>query len=135
MKNLLPHPTSNNPHPKLEEEVKMNCANVIETKEFKNENVNKVTHIKSEQMAADTYYCNPGQVLDYHRHPEGDQIFFVHEGEGVFLLDNGKEESLALKPGVTVLAPKGIWHKIVANKELVVSQATKQPAGMEAKPK
>jgi quercetin dioxygenase-like cupin family protein len=113
----------------------MNCANVMEKKEFKNEAVNKVTHIKSEQIAADTYYFKPGQVLEYHRHPEGDQIFFVHEGEGTFCLDNGKEECVSLKPGVTVLAPKGVWHKIVANKELVVSQATKQPAGMEAKPK
>lgn len=113
----------------------MNSANVIEKKEFKGDNVNKVTQIKSEQLTADTYYFKPGQVLEYHRHPEGDQIFFVHEGEGVFCLDNGKEECVRLTPGVTVLAPKGVWHKIVANKELIVSQATKQPAGMESKPR
>ena len=114
----------------------MNFVNVIEKKEFKSGNVNKVTNIKSEQLAADTYYFKPGQVLDYHRHPEGDQIFFVHEGEGTFCIDNGdKEECVTLKPGVAVLAPKGVWHKIVAEKELIVSQATKQPAGMEAKTK
>src|SRR4030065_1582285 len=114
----------------------MNYANVVEKKEFKNENVNKVNHIKSEQLTTDTYYFKPGQVLNYHRHPEGDQIFFVHEGEGTFCIDNnGKEECVNLKPGVAVLAPKGIWHKIVADKELIVSQATKQPAGIEAKPK
>jgi len=113
----------------------MNYANVVEKKEFKNENVNKINHIKSEQLTTDTYYFKPGQVLDYHRHPEGDQIFFVHEGEGTFCMDNGREECIGLKAGVTVLAPRGVWHKIVANKELVVSQATKQPAGMEARPK
>src|SRR3989337_527934 len=113
----------------------MNYANVVEKKEFKNENVNKVNHIKSEQLTTDTYYFKPGQVLDYHRHPEGDQIFFVHEGEGTFCMDNGREESIGLKPGITVLAPRGVWHKTVANKELVVSPATKQPAGMEARPK
>ena len=109
----------------------MNYSNVLEKKEFKKENVNKVTQIKAEQLTADTYYFKPGQILDYHRHPEGDQIFFVHDGEGVFYIDSGKEESKTLKPGVTVLAPKGIWHKIVAKTCLIVSQATKQPAGME----
>lgn len=109
----------------------MNYSNVLEKKEFKNENVNKVTQIKSEQLTADTYYFKPGQVLDYHRHPEGDQIFFVHDGEGTFYLDNGKEESTGLKAGITILAPKGIWHKIAAKTDLIVSQATKQPAGME----
>lgn len=113
----------------------MSYANVLEKKEFKEGNVNKVTYIKSEQLTADTYYFKPGQVLDYHRHPEGDQIFFVHNGEGEFYTDTGKEESKTLKPGVTVLAPKGIWHKIVAKTELIVSQATKQPAGMEARQK
>src|SRR3989337_4240626 len=109
----------------------MNIANVMEKKEFKNENVNKVTQIKSEQLTADTYYFKPGQVLDYHRHPEGDQIFFVHEGEGTFCLDNGKEECVSLKPGVAVLAPKGVWHKIVANKELVVSRSEERRVGKE----
>ncbi len=109
----------------------MNYLNVLEKKEFKEGSVNKVTQIKSEQLTADTYYFKPGQVLDYHRHPEGDQIFFVHDGEGTFYLDNGKEESTGLKAGITILAPKGIWHKIVAKTDLIVSQATKQPAGME----
>ena len=38
-----------------------------------------------------------------------------------------------LKPGVVVLAPKGVWHKIVAKSKLVVSQETAQPAGFEKK--
>ncbi len=31
---------------------------------------------------------------------------------------------------MVVLAPKDVWHKIVARTEMVVSQATVQPAGM-----
>lgn len=111
----------------------MNNANVIQKKEFKEEGVNKVTYIKTEQIVTDTYYFKPNQILAYHRHPDGDQIFFVHEGEGTFCLDDGKEECIELKPGVTVLAPKGVWHKITARTELVVSQATRQPAGMEVR--
>lgn len=109
----------------------MQQANVSAERMFKEEAVNKVTFVKTEQLVQDTYFFKPGQVLDYHRHPGGDQIFFVHEGEGVYFLDNGKEETAELKPGVVVLAPKGVWHKIVAKGDLVVSQATSQPAGME----
>lgn len=109
----------------------MEHANVCETKAFKDNPVNKVTYLKTDSLTQDTYYFNADQVLEYHRHPTGDQIFFVHEGEGTFYLDGGTEESLELKPGVTVLAPKGVWHKVVASTELVISQATVQPAGLE----
>ncbi len=112
----------------------MEWANLLENKVYKDDVVAKVGYIKTDQIAADTYYFKPGQVLEYHRHPEGDQIFFVSEGEGELYLDDGSGESkLVLKPGVMVLAPKNVWHKIVntGGSELIVSQATRQPAGME----
>lgn len=109
----------------------MDWADIIKKKEFKDDGVNKVNYIKSEHLAMDTYYFKPGQDLGYHRHPDGDQIFFVHEGEGRFYLDNNNEEQIDLKPGVVVLAPKGVWHNVIAKSNLIISQATKQPAGME----
>lgn len=111
----------------------MECADVCASKDFKDDKVAKVTYIKTDQLGQDTYYFKAGQVLDYHRHPQGDQIFFVHEGTGTFYLDDGGESTSGLKPGVVVLAPKNVWHKIVAESELVVSQATSQPAGMETR--
>lgn len=109
----------------------MHWADVNGKKEFNSDGVGKVTYVKGEQVSADTYYFRPGQSLGYHRHPEGDQIFFVHEGEGTFSLDDGAVETVALRPGVIVLAPKGVWHNVTAKTDLVVSQATRQPAGME----
>lgn len=109
----------------------MEGANVTEKRQFTEGAVNKVTFVKTDAIAQDTYYFKPAQVLDWHRHPGGDQIFFAHEGKGKFYLDGGKEESIELKPGSVVLAPKNVWHKIVAETELIVSQATVQPAGME----
>ncbi len=53
----------------------MQQADVLAKKEFKDDNVNKVTYLKTDAIAQDTYYFKPGQVLDYHRHPNGDQIF------------------------------------------------------------
>ncbi|MFQ5480540.1 MAG: cupin domain-containing protein [Thermodesulfobacteriota bacterium] len=109
----------------------MQKANVTETKEFTDGAVKKVTYIKTDKLTEDTYYFNAGQVLAYHKHPTGDQIFFVQEGTGTYYLDADEgEETTELKPGVAVLAPKDKWHKIVADTELVVSQATVQPAGL-----
>ena len=111
----------------------MEHADALANCEYTDSDVNKVGYIKTEQLGADTYYFKPGQVLAYHRHPEGDQVFFVHEGEGEFYLDAGSEEKIAIKPGSIVLAPKNVWHKVVntGSSPLIVSQATKQPAGME----
>lgn len=109
-------------------------VNVVDKKEFNDGAVPKVTHIKTDGLAQDTYYFNAGQVLDWHRHPTGDQIFFVHEGEGTYYLEtDGNEETLDIAPGCTFLAPMNVWHKIVAKTELIVSQATVQPAGMETR--
>lgn len=111
----------------------MDCVDVLKKKEFKDDGVNKVTYLKTDQITADTYYFKQGQVLDYHRHPEGDQIFFINDGEGDFYIDNGKEEKIPVRSGMTVLAPKNVWHKLVCTSKdgLVASQVTKQPAGME----
>ena len=111
----------------------MEAVNVVEKKEFKDDAVNKVSKIKTDAIGQDTYYFKPGQVLDWHRHPTGDQVFFVHEGTGKYFLDAGSEESTDITLGSVMLAPKNVWHKIVADSELVVSQATTQPAGMETK--
>ncbi|MEK7773757.1 MAG: cupin domain-containing protein [Deltaproteobacteria bacterium] len=109
----------------------MQHKDVFEEKVFNDKDVNVVTNIKTERLAQVTYYMKAGQTLDYHRHPEGDQVFFTHEGTGVCYAEEGKEEAVRLKPGVIVLAPKGVWHKLVASTDLIVSAATTQPAGFE----
>ncbi|MBE9532116.1 MAG: cupin domain-containing protein [Proteobacteria bacterium] len=118
---------------KAKEKEHMEQVNVIDAQEMTDEKVNKVTNIKTDQLGQDTYYFKAGQILDYHRHPEGDQIFFVHAGEGTYFLDAGTEETTELKPGVIVLAPKNVWHKIEADSDLTVSQATALPSGMEVR--
>ena len=77
----------------------MEEVNVVAAKSFDDGQPKKVNYIKTDQLGQDTYYFSAGQVLEYHRHPEGDQIFFVQEGEGTFHLDGGTEETTALKPG------------------------------------
>jgi len=110
-------------------------ANIFDSLETAAEATKKIPHIKTGELTFDTYYFLPGQILDYHKHPTGDQIFITIQGTGEFHLDNGPETVFKLKPGEIVLAPKNVWHKIVNTGKniLIVSQATKQPAGMTAK--
>ncbi len=90
--------------------------------------------IATEQIALDVYYFKVGQVLGYHRHPEGDQIFTVISGTGTFFLEtDGVEENVAVEAGDVFFAPKNVWHNLVdgGKGDLVAQQVTKQPAGME----
>ncbi len=109
-------------------------VNVLDGAEFRDTVVRKVPNLKTEQMGVDTYYFRPGQVLDYHRHPGSDQIFFVIQGEGTFYLDDGSSEaSIEVKAGSIVLAPAGVWHKLVntGSGDLIAAQSTQMPATTE----
>lgn len=109
-------------------------VNVVDAAEFRDSAVRKVPNIKTDQMGVDTYYFRPGQVLEYHRHPGSDQVFFILQGEGKFYLDDGAQEvSCDVKTGSVVLAPAGIWHKLVntGRSDLIAAQATNLPATVE----
>ena len=78
----------------------MNKAETVFDKpQFTENAVNKVNNFTGEDLTTDTYYFNPGQVLAYHRHPDGDQVFFILKGQGKFYLDNGTEEVIEVKEG------------------------------------
>ncbi len=111
------------------------AESIFDQPQFKEQGVSKVNNFTGEDLTTDTYYFRPGQVLDYHRHPEGDQVFFILQGEGKFYLDNGSESVIEVKDGSIIYVPKGIWHKLenTGSGELYACQATKAGAGMQAK--
>lgn len=109
------------------------AESIFDLPQFNDNAVNKVNNFTGEDLTADTYYFKPGQVLAYHRHPGGDQIFFILKGQGKFYLDNGSEEEIDVKEGSIIYVPKGVYHKLVANGELIACQSTKAGAGNETK--
>lgn len=112
----------------------MEFKKISENVKFTDEAVAKVTLVATEQIALDVYYFKPAQILGYHRHPEGDQIFTVISGTGTFFLEtDGVEEKVAVEAGDVFFAPKNVWHNLVdgGKGDLVAQQVTKQPAGME----
>lgn len=115
----------------------MSCINLMEKKAYAEGSApSKVNQLTTKDLTADTYYFKAGQVLAWHRHPTGDQIFFIQSGTGTFFLqkDGEEEKSCKVGPENTILAEKNVWHKLVADKgELIASQVTRQPAGMETR--
>ncbi len=107
-------------------------ADIFDALETAAEAPKRVTHIKTDDVNFDTYYFLPGQALDYHKHPTGDQIFVVIQGSGEFYLDDGHEKVIKLKPGTVVLAAKDIWHKVLNTSKniLILCQTTHQPSGL-----
>ncbi len=107
-------------------------GNIGDYRKTQDDMVAKVTIIKTDSLSLDVYYFKAGQALGYHCHPTGDQIFTVIEGSGIFKLDDGSEESIAVKEGSTFLAPANVWHDLIdsGNGKLVAQQVTKQPSGM-----
>jgi quercetin dioxygenase-like cupin family protein len=108
---------------------------VLQNLALNDDAVNKVNNFTGADLTVDTYYFNPGQILAYHRHPNGDQSFFIIKGEGKFYLDNGSESVVNVTDGSIVYVPKGVWHKLenAGNDIMVACQSTAAGAGMEAK--
>lgn len=107
---------------------------VFDQPQYSDTNVNKVNNFTGEDLTADTYYFKSGQVLAYHRHPGGDQVFYILKGQGNFYLDNGSEEVIPVKEGSIIYVPKGVWHKLEPlNGDMIACQTTRSGAGMEGR--
>jgi mannose-6-phosphate isomerase-like protein (cupin superfamily) len=73
------------------------------------EKMTKVALLDAPQMFVDAYCLEPGQAQRPHAHRAEAKLYFVLEGEGVFLVD-GEERPLG--PGHAVLAPAGEPHGV-----------------------
>jgi len=87
-------------------------ANVEDVKQFSHEKFVKKTLFDSERLVVDIYCFEPGQVLDLHKHPHSDQVFYFVEGSGVFTV-GGEEKHV--RPGDAALAPANVDHGIKNN--------------------
>ncbi len=106
--------------------------NIFDILETAHESTKRITHIKTSEMIFETYYFLPEQTIDYHKHPDGDQIFIVMQGSGELYTDTGSETAVKIKTGDYISAPKNTWHKIINTGKniLVISQIISQSAGM-----
>jgi mannose-6-phosphate isomerase-like protein (cupin superfamily) len=68
----------------------------------------------------------------WERHPLGDELVYLLDGEVVFLLDDGDSRwSLPLSPGTAGVVPKGTWHSAHVPEPSRVLFLTPTPAKTE----
>ena len=72
----------------------------------------KATLFRSPRLMVGLNSFEPGQDHALHAHQGMDKLYYVLEGEGLFLLE-GKE--LPMQPGVMLVAPEGVSHGICNN--------------------
>jgi quercetin dioxygenase-like cupin family protein len=78
--------------------------------EWRPDKMGKSTLFESSRMLVGLNSFEPGQFHALHAHPGMDKLYQVIEGEGILLLDEGRE--LLMKTGDLVIAPEGVPHGI-----------------------
>ena len=86
---------------------------VNEAIEFSKEKRIRKKLLGSKKLIAEFVCYEPGQSTPPHPHPKQDELFFVIEGKGTFIID-GKE--LPVEEKILVLVPAGVTHGILADK-------------------
>jgi mannose-6-phosphate isomerase-like protein (cupin superfamily) len=71
----------------------------------------------------------PGRKLRIHKHLHSDELIFIHNGEGLFTLD---EEIVPVKAGTVMFVPRGVWHGLEnTGKDPIRMLFGYSPAGFE----
>jgi quercetin dioxygenase-like cupin family protein len=76
---------------------------------FQPEKMGKATLFRSDRLMVGLNAFEPGQEHALHAHEAMDKVYYVLEGEGLFLLE-GRE--LPMEQGVMLVAPEGVPHGI-----------------------
>ena len=81
----------------------------IEHAEWRPDKMGKSTIFESPRLLVGLNAFEPGQSHALHAHAGMDKLYFVVEGEGLFLLDGAE---LPMKAGELLVAPDGVAHGV-----------------------
>ena len=77
--------------------------------QWRPDKMGKATLFESERLLVGLNAFEPGQVHELHSHQAMDKLYYVLEGEGVFLLEG---RQLSMTAGQLMVAPEGVPHGI-----------------------
>ena len=109
----------------------MQSLNLISDARFTAEKPNVVHAVKTDQLLVDGIYLSPGQKIGWKKMIDGDRAFVCLQGQGELVLETtaaGGELRIPMALGAVALAPRGVFHDLVAGPTgLVVSALSKFP--------
>ena len=92
----------------------MEVLDLNEVIEFSKEKRIRKKLLGSEQLTAEFVCYKPGQSTPQHPHPKQDELFYVIEGSGLFIID---DTEIPVRESSLILVPAGVKHGILADKD------------------
>ena len=93
--------------------------------------------VKTDQLLIDGLYLKALQKTGWHKHPDADRAFVCVQGSGELVLETvaaGNELRLPLVPGAVALAPREVFHDLIAGPQgMVCSALSRFPVRMVEK--
>ena len=104
----------------------MQTVNLISDARFTDDKANVLHAVKTDQLLVDGVYLKPGQKLGWHKHPDADRVFVCVQGSGELVMETvavGNELRVPLATGAVALAPRGVFHDVIAGAQGMVCSA------------
>ena len=92
----------------------MEIIQINAVKEFSKEKRIRKKLLGSEKLAAEFLCYEPGQSTPQHPHPKQDELFYVIEGRGTFIVD---DKEVPVEETSLILVPAKVKHGISADKD------------------
>ena len=109
----------------------MQTVNLISDARFSDDKPNTLHAVKTDQLLVDGVYLKAGQKTGWHKAPDADRAYVCVQGTGELVLETisvGNELRIPLAPGAVALAPRGVFHDLIAgNQGLVCSALSRFP--------
>ena len=104
----------------------MQSVNLISDARFSDDKANVLHAVKTDQLLVDGVYLKPAQKTGWHKHPDADRAFVCLQGTGELVLETasaGNELRIPLATGGVALAPRGVFHDLIAGPQGMVCSA------------
>jgi hypothetical protein len=92
-------------------------VNLISDARFTDDRPNTLHVVKTDQLLVDALYLKPGQRTGWRKIADADRAFVCVQGEGELVLETaaaGNELRIPLATGAVALAPRAVFHDLVA---------------------
>jgi len=92
-------------------------VNLISDARFTDDKPHILHAVKTDQLLVDGLYLKPGQRTGWRKIADADRAFLCVQGEGELVLETtaaGNELRIPLATGAVALAPRAIFHDLVA---------------------
>jgi len=100
-------------------------VNINDIKEFNIKEMLKKVPLDTGKLVFNTYFLEPRQLLNLHKHPATDELFFIVQGSGQFTV--GKDQVM-VDSGSVVYGPANVPHGLVnSGKSEIVMISVQSP--------